>query len=514
MRRCEVKAHWQTWTPVRRTFAALAAFLSLLLLIACGLIIHEMMAKNLLKNDLFTTDLVASQAINTPANTFSAVNNTKKPSNEVLQHGAYLAQVGNCAACHTARGGAAFAGGKPIATPFGTVYTSNITPDPATGIGRWSADAFYRALHEGRSADGHLLTPAFPYPNYTHVTRADSDDLHAYFMKTIPPVAQPNRAHDLPFPFNTQVALAFWRLMFFEKAAEKNNSTLNATAINNGAVQAINTPTNGINKGENGNLELKTDQNTQHADIQRGAYLVRGLGHCSACHAERNALGASVKNQFSDQFLSGALMPMHDWYAPSLVSKLEAGVSHLPRQDVVSLLKTGIAPNASMLGPMAEVVAGSTQFWTDADLQSTAAYLQSLPQSSDQIDAKISIKSSTSNKPMLFDKGADLFTQHCATCHGEQGQGMRVEGNVALPALAGNRAITLPNTTNLVRILLAGGYAPSTQANPRPFGMPPFVHVLNDTDIAAVTTYIRNAWGNQAEAVSAADVVRVRRGVE
>jgi mono/diheme cytochrome c family protein len=486
-----MKASWQTWSPVRRIFAALAAFLSLLLLIACGLLVWELNA----------TNLIANNSINTSA---SKPNLVKKPSNEALQRGAYLAQVGNCAACHTARGGAAFAGSKPIATPFGTVYTSNITPDAATGIGRWSADAFYRAMNEGRSADGHLLTPAFPYPNYTHVTRADSDDLHAYFIHSVTPVAQPNRAHDLPFPFNTQVALAFWRLMFFNTTDSIANYSINTSA-------------------SSVNIVKNEDKST---DIQRGAYLVRGLGHCSACHAQRNALGASVKNQLSDQFLSGALMPMHDWYAPSLVSKAEAGVAHLPRQDVVSLLKTGIAPNASMLGPMAEVVAGSTQFWTDADLNATAAYLQSLP----QIDAKMSTKSTSSTsfvnsanpvtaavtkpQPVLFARGAELFTQHCATCHGEQGQGMRVEGNVALPALAGNRAITMPNTTNLVRILLAGGYAPSTAGNPRPFGMPPFVHVLTDPDIAAVTTYIRNTWGNQAEAVSAADVVRVRRGVE
>jgi mono/diheme cytochrome c family protein len=243
--------------------------------------------------------------------------------------------------------------------------------------------------------------------------------------------------------------------------------------------------------------------------------LVRGLGHCSACHAERNALGASVNNQFSDKLLGGALMPMRDWYAPSLVDPAEAGVAHLPRQDVVALLKTGIAPNASMLGPMAEVVAGSTQFWTDADLTAMAAYLQSLPQAFAHDSTKNATKSTSSgkSKPVLFEKGAELFTQHCATCHGEQGQGMRVEGNVALPALAGNRAITLSNTTNLVRILLAGGYAPSTAGNPRPFGMPPFAHVLNDEDIAAVTTYIRSAWGNQADSVTAADVVRQRRGV-
>ena len=465
-------------SPVKRTFAALAIILSLLFVVAAVLI----------GNELFATNLIAVKANNTPT---TGVNTSKNTANsEVLQRGAYLAKLGNCAACHTARGGAAYAGGKAIATPFGAVYTSNITPDLETGIGNWSADAFYRALHDGRSANGKLLTPAFPYPNYTHITRADSDDLYAYFMHSIAPVAQQNLAHDLPFPFNTQVALAFWRTLYFTP--------------NNVAVQPINTTARDIKEG------VKKD----NLDILRGAYLVRGLGHCSACHAERNALGANIKNPLSDQFLSGALMPMRDWYAPSLVDKLEAGVAHLPRQDVVSLLKTGIAPNASMQGPMAEVVAGSTQFWTDADLNATAAYLQSLP----QIDAKTKAKSTTSVNakptPALFARGAELFTQHCATCHGEQGQGMKVEGNVALPALAGNRAITMSNTTNLVRIILAGGYAPSTAGNPRPFGMPPFVHVLNDTDIAAVTTYIRNAWGNQAESVSATDVVRQRKGVE
>jgi mono/diheme cytochrome c family protein len=483
----DLSARWSRWTPVRKIFAALAVFLVLLLAIATGLLLGE----------IYTTDLIAAQALNTQATGNKFIKNTDDLQ---VQRGAYLAKVGNCAGCHTARGGAAFAGGKAISTPFGTVYTSNITPDAASGIGKWSADAFYRALHDGRSADGHLLTPAFPYPNYTHVTRADSDDLYSYFMHGVAPVALANKPHELPFPFNTQLALAFWRTLFFEKADVAADIHSKVT-INNIAAQALNTMARGINE------EFKTD----FSDIQRGAYLVRGLGHCSACHAERNALGASVNNQFSDQLLGGALMPMRDWYAPSLVDASEAGVAHLPRQDVVALLKTGIAPNASMLGPMAEVVAGSTQFWTDADLQATAAYLQSLP----QVNQKNSMKSTTSDNsnPVLFNKGAELFTQHCATCHGEQGQGTRVEGSVALPALAGNRAITLANTTNLVRILLAGGYAPSTVGNPRPFGMPPFAHVLGDEEIAAVTSYIRNAWGNQADSVTAADVVRQRRGV-
>jgi mono/diheme cytochrome c family protein len=494
-------------SPVKRTLAVLAIVLGLLLVVAAGLIGNELMSSNLL-----TTHLIADKAIDTRS---TAKNGTM---NQVsIERGAYLAKVGNCAACHTARGGEAFAGGKAITTPFGAVYTSNITPDAATGIGQWSADAFYRAMHEGRSANGKLLTPAFPFPNYTHVTRVDSDDLYTYFKHGVKPVSQVNKTHDLPFPFNTQVALALWRTLFFTP--------------NDIAAQAMNTPASdvssdkkiGINSGINigKNIGNSGAEKTDQLDIQRGAYLVRGLGHCSACHAERNALGATVQNQFNDQFLSGALMPMRDWYAPSLVDKAEAGVAHLPKEDVVSLLKTGIAPNASMLGPMAEVVADSTQFWTDADLSATVAYLQSLP----QIDAKSSKKSTTSTlasgnpvqikaQPALFNRGAELFTQHCATCHGEQGQGMRVEGNVALPALAGNRAITMPNTTNLVRIILAGGYAPSTTGNKRPFGMPPFVHVLNDNDMAAVTTYIRYAWGNHADSVTAAEVVRLRRGLE
>ena len=458
-------ARWQALSPVRRVFAALGAFLSVILIL-CGLLI--------------TIELAASPALfQSP----SGLNGTQKAPQDTVERGAYLAKVGNCAACHTARGGEAFAGGKAIHTPFGAVYTSNITPDGATGIGRWSAEAFYRAMHEGRSADGHLLTPAFPYPNYTHVSRADSDALFAYFMQGVAPVAQANRAHELPFPFNTQIALAVWRLMFFEKD--------NASATENMAASAI----------FQGSTASKSRTNT--TEVERGAYLVRGLGHCSACHAQRNALGATAQ----DQLLSGALMPMQDWYAPSLMDPSQAGVMHWPAQDVVALLKTGIAPHASVAGPMAEVVAKSTQYWSDADLQATAAYLQSLPETPGAPRGK------PSQNAQFYQRGEQLFTQHCATCHGAQGEGVALAGAVALPALAGNRAVTMHTSANLVRILLAGGYAPSTAGNPRPFGMPPFVHVLNDEDIAAVTTYIRAAWGNQADAVTAADVMRHRKGL-
>jgi mono/diheme cytochrome c family protein len=475
-----IALRWQSLSPVRRIFAALAVFLSLVFLL-CGAIV--------------ATELLAGYV---PFTGTTELKSLEKPVQTEIERGAYLAKLGNCAACHTARGGADMAGGKAIHTPFGAVYTSNITPDKATGIGRWSQQAFYRALHEGRSADGRLLTPAFPYANYRHVTRQDTDALYAYFMHAVAPVAQTNRAHELPFPLNTQVALAVWRVLFFDNKADHDVSQITAKSI---ATYVQMTGTTGIND----------------AQIARGAYLVRGLGHCSACHAQRNALGATS----NDQSLSGALMPMQDWYAPSLLARDQAGVQHWPRPDVVTLLKTGVAPQASVAGPMAEVVAKSTQYWSDADLQAAAAYLQSLPESPAQPSSKPHTASGPSATQLV--RGAELFTQHCATCHGAQGQGLQIQNTatqgadstsvVALPALAGNRAITMDNTANLVRIILAGGYAPSTAGNPRPFGMPPFVHVLNDEDIAAVTTYIRSAWGNQASAVSAANVVRHRKGL-
>jgi mono/diheme cytochrome c family protein len=469
-----ISLRWHSLSPVRRVCASLLGLLSVVLLLCAVLIATEIGANN----ELLTGTM--------------AENNQENPFLETVERGAYLAKLGNCAACHTARGGAAMAGGKAIHTPFGAVYTSNITPDKATGIGQWSQQAFYRALHEGRSADGHLLTPAFPYTNYTHVSRADSDALFAYFMHGVAPVVQTNRAHELPFPLNTQVALAVWRVLFFDINSDQ--------VVNTSATENIAT-----NVHITGTIDINSSQ------IQRGAYLVRGLGHCSACHAQRNALGATT----DDGLLSGALMPMQDWYAPSLLARDQAGVQHWPRADIVALLKTGVAPSASVAGPMAEVVAKSTQYWSDADLQAAAAYLQALPESPTQPGAQSSAEplAASHTNATQFLRGAELFAKHCATCHGEHGQGLQFEGNVALPALAGNRAITMDNTANLVRIILAGGYAPSTAGNPRPFGMPPFVHVFNDDDIAAVTTYIRGAWGNQASAVSATDVLLHRKGV-
>jgi mono/diheme cytochrome c family protein len=375
-------------------------------------------------------------------------------SGEQVARGAYLARAGNCMTCHTARGGAPFAGGRPIETPFGTVYASNLTPDSATGLGDWSAGHFWRALHQGRSRDGRLLYPAFPYNHYTKVVRSDADALFAY-LRSLQPVRQPNREHELRWPYNTQAALAVWRALYFRSGSYDNDPQ-------------------------------RTPQ------WNRGAYLVQGLGHCGACHTTRNALGAS--GNLLD--LSGGLIPMQNWYAPSLASSSEASVREWPLDEVVQLLQTGKAPRATVMGPMAQVVLHSTQYLEPADLRAMAAYLKTLP------PAPGSGESDPREVPQAFstvlERGGKLYGDHCATCHGERGEGKKD----AFPALAGNRAVTLPVTANLVQVVLYGGYAPATRGHPRPFGMPPFALKLSDGEVAAVLTYIRGSWGNKAAPVS------------
>ena len=378
---------------------------------------------------------------------------------ELVQRGEYLARVGNCTACHTTQGGASYAGGRGIETPFGVVYSSNLTPDKARGIGAWTSAEFWRPLHHGRSKDGRLPYPAFPYPNYTQVTREDSDAIFAY-LQSLPAVAEPNRPHALRFPYSTQAALGVWRALFFSPS------------------EPLAEP-------------------TQTAEYNRGAYLVNGLGHCTACHTPRNALGATTEARA----FSGGLIPVQNWYAPALNAAHEAGVKEWRTEDVAALLQTGVAPQGSVLGPMAEVVFRSTQYLSDADARAMAVYLQGLPQ---QPPAERAPPPAPPAAAMA--RGAKVYEQHCAACHGDQGQGEPG----AFPALAANRAVTLADPTNLVRVVLQGGYLPATAGNPRPHGMPPFQQVLSDEDIAAVTTFVRNQWGNQAPGVGTIEVYRAR----
>lgn len=376
---------------------------------------------------------------------------------DLVARGAYLARAGDCQACHTTRGGAPFAGGRAIRTPFGALHAPNITPDKETGIGSWSAGDFWNTLHNGKGKDGKLLYPAFPYPNYTRVTRADSDALHAYFM-SLPPVRQANKEHALRFPFNQRALLVAWRALYFRPG-------------------------------------VYTEQPQKAAEWNRGAYLVQGLGHCSACHTQRNVLGATS----GKRDLGGAMIPMLGWYAASLTGESEAGLGNWEVQHLVDLMKTGVSSRGVVSGPMSEVVRESLQHLADADLRAMAVYLKSLPQANSEKEAHAALSPESER---ILKLGASLYEKHCEDCHKASGAGEPPH----IPALAGNHAVTLASPVNPIRAVMHGGYPPSTQGNPRPFGMPPFGNILSDDEVAAVVSFVRNHWGNRASMVTGQQV--------
>jgi mono/diheme cytochrome c family protein len=276
-------------------------------------------------------------------------------------------------------------------------------------------------------------------------------------LRSLPPVAQPNRRHALRFPYSTQAALAAWRLLFFREGTFR-------------------------------------PEPARDAEWNRGAYLVRGLGHCDACHATRNVFGA-VSHSLD---LGGGLIPMQKWYAPPLTSR--EGVAGWDTAHIVALLRTGVSPRATAMGPMGEVVYRSTQHLSARDARAIAVYLQSL--SSKQAAAA----KASAPQARLLEQGAQVYSEHCAECHGDQGEG----AFPAYPALAGNPSMSVPLGASAIKAVLNGGYAPVTSGNPRPYGMPPFFGELGDEEIAAVLTYVRASWGNSGQPVSTLDVERYR----
>jgi mono/diheme cytochrome c family protein len=383
-----------------------------------------------------------------------------------LRRGAYLAAVGNCAGCHTARGGERLAGGRPIPTPFGAVFSSNLTPH-ATGLAGWSADDFWRALHLGQSRDGRLLVPAHPITNTTRVTREDADALHAW-LQAQPAVDAPRRAHELRWPLNGelggQLAIAAWRALYFRP----------------GVYQA---------------------DTARDAAWNRGAYLSQGLAHCSACHAARDAWGG---DRGADDFRGGLLAGL-GWHAPSLLDPAEAGVQRWTDETLQRWLRDGQAQGHTAQGPMAEVVLGSTAALDDRDLAAMSAYLRALPEQAAIRPAP------ASPDPRRRERGAALYREHCMACHGERGEGRRDAGGaLAYPALAGSRVVTQASAANLLRVIERGGYAPATPGNPRPYGMPPFAGVLGVDDLAALASHLRQSFGHQAGEIDGVEVLRLR----
>ena len=304
------------------------------------------------------------------------------PTGELSQvvRGEYLARVGDCYACHTVRGGQLYAGGLEMPTPFGELYTTNITPDPETGIGKWTSEDFWRALHDGRNKEGAFLYPAMPYTNYTKVTREDSDAMYAYF-KSLKPVRQPNRPHGMKFPYNQRELLGGWRVLYFKSGEWK-------------------------------------DDPKQTKEWNRGGYLVEGLGHCDACHSSRNILGA-VKGDD----VSGGLIPVQNWYAPSLASNRETGLGSWEVKDIVDLLRTGVSARGAVFGPMAAVVRHSLQETSLTDLNAMAVYLRSRAQTS-QPPEVTQVENTSSQTAAMMATGEKVYARHCAECHQADGRGV------------------------------------------------------------------------------------------
>lgn len=388
------------------------------------------------------------------ARTASAVNAASLRDPVLLARGAYLALAADCAGCHTAKGGATYAGGRLLPTPFGSVATPDLTPDAATGLGAWSFEDFWQALHAGIGRDRQPLYPVFPYTAYTRMTRDDALAIFAY-LQSLPAVRLEATPNELRFPYDRRRLLRVWRALYFRPGPDS--------------------PVAG----------------------ERGAYLVDAVGHCAECHAPRNGLGAVRQRAL----LTGGEIPAQHWYAPDLAASAHGGLAGWRAQDIVDLLKTGQAARGTAFGPMADVVRESTQHLSDADLAAIADHLVALPPrrvpgpSWRLFDAR-----------RLVAHGEGIYRKRCADCHGDDGRG--VAG--IYPPLAGNASVTEPSGINAIRVVLLGGFAPTTAANRRPYSMPPYQQMLDDVDVASVVSYVRAMWGNRAGAVSPQDVARYR----
>ena len=371
-----------------------------------------------------------------------------------IQQGKYLARAGDCKSCHTAEGGKPYAGGRPVPTPFGIVYSANITPDPDTGIGAWSEDDFYRAMHDGLDREGQRLYPAFPYPWYTHMTRGDVDAIKAY-LDTVKPVRQVDRAPKLGWPFSMRSMLAVWDKLYLHAKPFQPDPK-------------------------------------RSPEWNRGKYLVDGPGHCGACHTSKNMLGGP---DTSHPMQGG--MAEHV-FAPNLGAGERDGLGGWTKTDIVEYLATGSNRHATAAGPMAEVVQASTQYLKQRDLEAMATYLKSLE----------GPKPGSPNVPSkhTMDEGQALYVDNCAGCHMNNGTGL----DNAFPTLRASSAVQVAKPQLLIAVILEGARSPATSAKPTGLMMPAFGSKLDDAEVAALTTYIRNAWGNRGGEVSSGDVAKLR----
>jgi mono/diheme cytochrome c family protein len=378
---------------------------------------------------------------------------TAQAKTSQVARGRYLATMGDCVVCHTRpeAGSPKFAGGYPLHAAPGTVYSSNITPDRKTGIGKWTSAQFYRAMHEGIAADGRHLYPAFPYAYFTELSRADTEAIFAY-LKTVKPVSYRPPANHLIFPANIRAGMVAWNALFLDKKPFQPDAS----------------------KGVAWN---------------RGAALVTGIGHCGACHSPKNFLFADKAGDgMQGNFVDG-------WFAPNLTNTRRDGLGDWTVQDVAQFLKTGRSAHGWAAGSMLPVVEESTSRMTDVDRKAIAIYLKSLPPALP--------KPQRAPDSRQMHDGQAVFVARCSVCHAQtSAQGY--------PTLAGNTLVQSRNPNTVLRIILQGASTADTRNAGSGFSMPAFP-VLSDKELADVATFIRNSWGNKAEPVSKDDVKSLRK---
>lgn len=376
------------------------------------------------------------------------------PNADLIRRGRYLTIAGDCVSCHTRAGGHPFEGGLGLKTPFGVIYSPNITSDHDNGVGGWTPDQFFAALHKGVAPGGKYLYPALPYPHFTTIPRADSDAILAY-LKTVPAHNYVQPANRLPFPLDIRLGMIAWNALNFSPHA------------------------------------FRPDPSKPLA-WNRGAYLVEGLGHCGACHTAKTALGA----ERHDRALQGG--KLDNWVAPDLTGNGRTGLGNWSAADIVEYLKTGRNAHSNAAGQMAEVVTYSTSLLNDQDLAAIATYLKSLKPSAE-----------TASPPpaaAAMRAGGAIYADACTACHLAAGKGQPR----LFPPLAGSAAAQQADPTGVIRLILAGGRTAPTRARASFQSMPSFAWKLNDQQVADVATYIRNSWGNRAKPVTGRQVGDLR----
>lgn len=374
-----------------------------------------------------------------------------------IERGRYLATAADCVACHTIPGSNdRFAGGRPIETPFGNIMSANITPDQATGIGGWTDRQFEDAVRKGIRPDGSRLYPAMPYPSYTKMSHDDVMAIREY-LKTVRAVNNKVDRSTLPFPLNIRAGMRAWNMLFFDEG------------------------------------EYKPDPN-KSAEWNRGAYLVQGPGHCSACHTPKNVAGG---DKTSEAFQGGRLQ---GWFAPNITNDETRGLGTWSIEDIATYLKTGHNRVSAATGIMAEEIEHASSKMTDSDLKAIAIYLKSLPGQQERHNTL------AADDPAMK-AGHAIYRDQCAACHMIDGKGVAH----LFPSLADASVVRSSDPRTAIRLVLRGARTVATDGEPTAPGMPSYAHMLSDGEIAAVLTYARNAWGRPMPAVSADDVAKARK---